>query len=127
MPQYCVHETKGGLYASESLQGKHVKNPEKLFAQLSEILLYWRTGKIRCYHLYGTSGYLFNFIDVYQWVTACVCSSAQSPSGKTCAEKPIIMDTVRRMQCLHYLGTITGQITNEDQLDFIFSKFRIGK
>lgn len=30
-------------------------------------------------------------------------------------------------QALHHLGTITGQITNEDQLDFIFSKFCIGK
>ena len=30
-------------------------------------------------------------------------------------------------QALHYLGTITGQITNEDQLDYIFSKFCIGK
>ncbi len=30
-------------------------------------------------------------------------------------------------QALHYLGEITGEITNEDQLDFIFSKFCIGK
>lgn len=30
-------------------------------------------------------------------------------------------------QALHFLGTITGEITNEDQLDFIFSKFCIGK
>lgn len=30
-------------------------------------------------------------------------------------------------QCLYYLGEITGEISNEDQLDFIFSKFCIGK
>jgi tRNA modification GTPase len=30
-------------------------------------------------------------------------------------------------QCLYHLGEITGEITNEDQLDFIFSKFCIGK
>lgn len=30
-------------------------------------------------------------------------------------------------RALYYLGEITGQVTNEDQLDYIFSKFCIGK
>lgn len=37
----------------------------------------------------------------------------------------LLASDIRR--CLHFLGEITGEITNEDQLDFIFSKFCIGK
>ncbi len=37
----------------------------------------------------------------------------------------LLAPDIRR--CLHYLGEITGEITNEDQLDYIFSKFCIGK
>lgn len=37
----------------------------------------------------------------------------------------LLSQDIRR--CLHYLGEITGEITNEDQLDYIFSKFCIGK
>lgn len=30
-------------------------------------------------------------------------------------------------RCLHYLSEITGEVTNDDMLDYIFSKFCIGK
>lgn len=37
----------------------------------------------------------------------------------------LLAPDIRR--CLYYLGEITGEVTNEDRLDFIFSKFCIGK
>lgn len=30
-------------------------------------------------------------------------------------------------RCLHFLGTITGEVSNDDLLDYVFSKFCIGK
>ncbi|MBS1738001.1 MAG: tRNA uridine-5-carboxymethylaminomethyl(34) synthesis GTPase MnmE [Bacteroidetes bacterium] len=35
--------------------------------------------------------------------------------------------SVHLNRCLYYLGSITGEVTNEDRLDYIFSKFCIGK
>ncbi len=37
----------------------------------------------------------------------------------------LLSSDIRR--CLHYIGEITGEISNEDMLDYIFSKFCIGK
>jgi len=37
----------------------------------------------------------------------------------------LLAPDIRR--CLYYLGEITGAVTNEDRLDYIFSKFCIGK
>lgn len=37
----------------------------------------------------------------------------------------LLSPDIRR--CLHFLGEITGEISNEDMLDYIFSKFCIGK
>ncbi len=40
---------------------------------------------------------------------------------------PLDLITSDIRTCLHYIGEITGEVTNEDQLDYIFSKFCIGK
>ncbi len=40
---------------------------------------------------------------------------------------PVDLLSLDIRHCLHYLGEITGEITNEDRLDYIFSKFCIGK
>jgi tRNA modification GTPase len=48
---------------------------------------------------------------------------------KTGMDAPIPADLIALdiRRCLHYLGEITGAVTTEDKLDYIFSKFCIGK
>jgi tRNA modification GTPase len=55
-------------------------------------------------------------------------ASALSDVSKGLADKisgDLLALDIRR--CLQYVGEITGEVTNEDQLDYIFSKFCIGK
>ncbi len=40
---------------------------------------------------------------------------------------PIDLVALDIRRCLHFLGEITGEVTHEEQLDWIFSKFCIGK
>ena len=40
---------------------------------------------------------------------------------------PLDLITSDIRTCLYHIGEITGEVSNEDQLDFIFSKFCIGK
>jgi len=40
---------------------------------------------------------------------------------------PVDLISIDIRRCLHYLGDITGEVTTEDKLDYIFSKFCIGK
>ena len=40
---------------------------------------------------------------------------------------PLDLITSDIRTCLHAIGEITGEVTNDDQLDYIFSKFCIGK
>ena len=57
-------------------------------------------------------------------VVAWNCSSIKKALDENIPSDLVALD-IRR--CLHFLGEITGEVTNEDQLDYIFSKFCIGK
>ncbi|MEO7120093.1 MAG: tRNA uridine-5-carboxymethylaminomethyl(34) synthesis GTPase MnmE [Ginsengibacter sp.] len=54
-----------------------------------------------------------------------VCLNAIKSGIKINITGDLLSSDIRR--CLHYLGEITGEISNEDMLDYIFSKFCIGK
>jgi tRNA modification GTPase len=49
------------------------------------------------------------------------------PPNQLDAKLPSDLLALDISRCLHYLGEITGEITTDDQLDYIFSKFCIGK
>ncbi|MFM7646254.1 MAG: tRNA modification GTPase, partial [Sphingomonadales bacterium] len=85
-------------------------------AMVSKVL----TGRLDTEHTIVTNARHFHALqEVHRALLDAQRGLAQSLSGDLLALE------VRR--CLHYLGEITGEITNEDQLDFIFSKFCIGK
>jgi tRNA modification GTPase len=56
-------------------------------------------------------------------VSKSLSDIAQGLENKTSGD--LLALDIRR--CLQYLGEITGEVTNEDLLDYIFSKFCIGK
>jgi tRNA modification GTPase len=56
-----------------------------------------------------------------------VAESIEAVQSGLQVNTPIDLLAIDIRQALHYLGEITGEITHEDQLDYIFSKFCIGK
>ena len=56
-----------------------------------------------------------------------VYSSLRDVKGGMDAGLPGDLLALDIRRCLHYLADIAGEVTNEDRLDFIFSKFCIGK
>lgn len=78
------------------------------------------TGNIQTENIIVTNARHF---EALQKVNDALCDIKKGLDDKISGD--LIALDIRR--CLHYLGEITGQITNEDQLDYIFSKFCIGK
>ena len=110
-----------GKYASVEntvfISAKENRHTEVLKGRMIDLVL---AGKLNTENIVVTNARHFNTLkEVQKSLTDIISGLDNKLPGDLLA-----LD-IRR--CLHYLGEITGEITNEDQLDYIFSKFCIGK
>jgi tRNA modification GTPase len=99
------------------LSAKNIAHIESLKSALTDKVL---EGKI---NIEGTIVTNARHYDALQQILLSVTDIRKGLDDKIPGD--LIALDIRR--CLHYLGEITGEITTEDQLDYIFSKFCIGK
>ncbi len=127
------------LFAGNKVDEVGVENATKIYNALGENLLFISAkNKENIHELKET---LFNLVaagDIKQEGTivtnarhygalAEVLSSLHDIKSGMDNHLPGDLVSLDIRRCLHYLGEITGQVTTEDKLDYIFSKFCIGK
>ncbi|MET0299000.1 MAG: tRNA uridine-5-carboxymethylaminomethyl(34) synthesis GTPase MnmE, partial [Flavitalea sp.] len=99
------------------VSARHASDIEKLKSKLTEMVL---EGNVQSEGAIVTNARHF---DSLQKIAISVHEIRQALDNNIPGD--LVALDIRR--CLHFLGEITGEITHEDQLDYIFSKFCIGK
>ncbi|RYG03245.1 MAG: tRNA uridine-5-carboxymethylaminomethyl(34) synthesis GTPase MnmE [Chitinophagaceae bacterium] len=116
----ATEEQKSSFHNLNSIlfvSAKHASDIELLKSKLTEMVL---EGNVQTEGAIVTNARHF---DSLQKIAVSVHEIRQALDNNIPSD--LVALDIRR--CLHFLGEITGEITHEDQLDYIFSKFCIGK